>query len=34
MNHAGASAVANLAAGDTLKTIVSAGTISFDANDN
>ena len=34
MNHAGGSCISNLAAGDTLKFVVSAGTISFDGNDN
>ena len=34
MNHAGGSSIVKLAAGDTLKFIVSAGTISFDGNDN
>ena len=34
MNHAGGASIVKLAAGDTLKFIVSAGTISFDGNDN
>jgi hypothetical protein len=34
MNHAGGSAIVKMAVGDTLKFIVSAGTISFDGNDN
>jgi hypothetical protein len=34
MNHAGGSCISNLAVGDTLRFIVSAGTISFDGNDN
>lgn len=34
MNHAGGSCISNLAVGDTLKFVVSAGTISFDGNDN
>ena len=34
MNHAGGSTISKLAAGDTLKMVVAAGEISFDANDN
>ena len=34
MNHAGGSCISNLAVGDTLRFIVSSGTISFDGNDN
>jgi hypothetical protein len=34
MNHAGGSTISKLAVGDTLKAIVSVGTLSFDANDN
>ena len=34
MNHAGASTISSLAVGDTLQAIVTAGTISFDGNDN
>lgn len=34
MNHAGGSNIVKLAAGDTLQLIASAGTISFDGNDN
>lgn len=34
MNHAGGSCISNLAVGDTLRFIVSAGAISFDGNDN
>jgi hypothetical protein len=34
MNHVGGSAIVKMAVGDTLKFIVSAGTISFDGNDN
>ena len=34
MNHAGGSNIVKLAVGDTLKLIASAGTISFDGNDN
>jgi hypothetical protein len=34
MNHAGGSSVTKMAIGDTLKTIVSTGTVGFDENDN
>ena len=34
MNHAGGSAIVKMQVGDTLKFLVSAGTISFDGNDN
>lgn len=34
MNHAGGSNIVKLAVGDTLKLVASAGTISFDGNDN
>jgi hypothetical protein len=34
MNHAGGSTISKLEVGDTLKMVVAAGTISFDANDN
>lgn len=34
MNHAGVSTVIKLAVGDTLKAVVTAGTLSFDSNDN
>jgi hypothetical protein len=34
MNHAGVSTIAKLAAGDTMKVVVTVGTLSFDANDN
>lgn len=34
MNHAGVSTIIKLAANDTLKVIVSAGSLSFDSNDN
>jgi hypothetical protein len=34
MNHTGGSTISKLAIGDTLKMVVSAGEISFDANDN
>jgi hypothetical protein len=34
MNHVGGSAIVNLAVGDTLKFDVTAGTLSFDGNDN
>jgi hypothetical protein len=34
MNHAGGSTISKLAVGDTLKTIVAVGTLTFDVNDN
>ena len=34
MNHAGVGTVIKLAVGDTLKAVVTAGTLSFDSNDN
>jgi hypothetical protein len=34
MNHTGGSTISKLAVGDTLKMVVAAGEISFDANDN
>jgi hypothetical protein len=34
MNHTGGSTISKLAVGDTLKAVVSVGTITFDANDN
>lgn len=34
MNHAGVSTVAKLAVGDTIKLVVTVGTLSFDGNDN
>jgi hypothetical protein len=34
MNHAGVSTIAQLAVGDTVKVVVSVGTLSFDGNDN
>lgn len=34
MNHAGVSTVVKLAVGDTLKAVVTSGTLSFDSNDN
>jgi hypothetical protein len=34
MNHAGGSTISKLAVGETLKAIVSVGTLSFDTNDN
>ena len=34
MNHAGGSTISKLAVGDTLKAVVTVGTLSFDANDN
>lgn len=34
MNHAGGSTISKLAVGDTLKLVVTVGTISFDGNDN
>jgi len=34
MNHTGVSTIAQLAVGDTLKVVVSVGTLNFDGNDN
>jgi hypothetical protein len=34
MNHTGGSTISKLAVGDTLKAVVSVGTLTFDANDN
>ena len=34
MNHAGVSTIIKLAVGDTLKAVVTAGSLSFDSNDN